>query len=87
MTYSFEGIDHVQPAAPEGSENTERQFFQGVLGMEEIEKPDNLKKRGGVWFRCGNNQIHIGIENDFKPAKKSTSCNTCEEHRGTEGHP
>ncbi len=71
MVHSFYGLDHIQIAAPEGSENAERQFFHGILGMEEIEKPDNLKKRGGVWFKCGSHQIHIGIDNDFKPAKKA----------------
>ena len=71
MTHSFYGLDHIQIAAPEGSEDAMRHFFHGILGMEEIEKPDNLKKRGGVWFRCGERQIHVGIDHDFKPAKKA----------------
>ncbi|MCL4451636.1 MAG: VOC family protein [Candidatus Thermoplasmatota archaeon] len=71
MSHSFYGIDHIQLAAPVGSEDIERKFFHDMLGMEEIDKPGNLKKRGGVWFRCGEHQIHIGIEQDFKPAKKA----------------
>ncbi|MBD8006228.1 VOC family protein [Bacillus norwichensis] len=71
MLYSFTGIDHVQLAAPKGSENKARSFFNGVLGMEEILKPENLVKRGGVWFKCGAHQLHIGIQEDFIPAKKA----------------
>ncbi|SEB07485.1 Catechol 2,3-dioxygenase [Thalassobacillus cyri] len=71
MPFVFEGVDHVQLAAPEGSENQARKFFAELLGMEEVEKPEALKKRGGVWFQCGIQQIHIGIEKDFSPAKKA----------------
>ncbi|MUV37754.1 Lactoylglutathione lyase [Lentibacillus sp. JNUCC-1] len=71
MLYSFLGIDHVQLAAPKGSENEARRFFKGILGMEEIPKPENLAKRGGVWFQCGAHQLHIGIQEPFNPAKKA----------------
>ncbi|WP_017186192.1 VOC family protein [Alkalibacillus haloalkaliphilus] len=71
MSFEFKKIDHVQLAAPKGSEDTARQFFADILGFEEIEKPDVLKKRGGVWFSFGSNQIHIGIEDPFLPAKKA----------------
>ncbi len=70
MEFSYYGIDHVQIAAPEGGEEKARDFFNGVLGMEEIPKPENLRKRGGVWFRCGAHQIHIGIDSDFRPSRK-----------------
>lgn len=71
MNFSYYGLDHVQIAAPKDSEDVERTFFHDVLGMEEIEKPEDLKKRGGLWFTCGTHQIHIGIDPDFKPAKKA----------------
>lgn len=71
MDFSYYGIDHVQLAAPAGTEDIARKFFHDVLGMKEIDKPESLKKRGGVWFQCGKNQIHIGIDNDFKPARKA----------------
>ncbi|SDZ35988.1 Catechol 2,3-dioxygenase [Evansella caseinilytica] len=71
MGFSFKTIDHVQLAAPEGSESRAKNFFTGVLGLEELEKPPALRKRGGVWFRCGSTQIHIGIEEPFSPAKKA----------------
>ncbi len=64
-------IDHVQLAAPAGCEEQARRFFGDILGMEEIEKPEKLKARGGVWFHCGLQQLHIGVEANFSPAKKA----------------
>jgi catechol 2,3-dioxygenase-like lactoylglutathione lyase family enzyme len=71
MPFIFKSIDHIQLAAPKGSEDTARKFFKNILGFDEVEKPEELKKRGGVWFEVGNYQIHIGIEEPFYPAKKA----------------
>ncbi|MGA8745051.1 MAG: VOC family protein [Solirubrobacterales bacterium] len=65
------GLDHVQLAAPRGCEDDARQFFTGVLGLEEIEKPSALRASGGVWFRAGEQRIHIGVEQEFVPATKA----------------
>jgi catechol 2,3-dioxygenase-like lactoylglutathione lyase family enzyme len=67
----FHGIDHVQLAAPPGCEDAGRRFFGGLLGLVELPKPMPLAARGGLWFRCGAAQIHIGVEQDFRPAKKA----------------
>lgn len=64
-------IDHVQLAAPPGCEAAAREFFEGLLGLEEIEKPEPLRSRGGCWFKLGDRQLHIGVEKDFRPAKKA----------------
>ncbi|SDN63600.1 Catechol 2,3-dioxygenase [Psychrobacillus sp. OK028] len=71
MSFVFQSIDHVQLAAPKGSESSARNFYGEVLGFTEVEKPELLKKRGGVWFAFGSYQIHIGIEEPFAPAKKA----------------
>lgn len=71
MDFSFSGIDHVQLAAPPGCEDEARRFFSGVLGWQELPKPEALKHRGGVWFTCGHHQVHIGIQSDFTPAQKA----------------
>ncbi|PYI53030.1 glyoxalase [Paenibacillus flagellatus] len=71
MEYRFLGIDHVQLAAPAGCEDEARRFFGGLLGMEEIAKPAQLLGRGGVWFRCGAHQLHVGVQADFVPAAKA----------------
>jgi catechol 2,3-dioxygenase-like lactoylglutathione lyase family enzyme len=65
------GIDHVQIAAPPGCEDAARRFFGELLGMPELEKPAALKARGGVWFQCGDTQLHVGVETDFSPARKA----------------
>jgi catechol 2,3-dioxygenase-like lactoylglutathione lyase family enzyme len=64
-------IDHIQIAAPEGCESAARDFYGSVLGMKEIEKPAVLHARGGCWFECGSQQLHIGVERDFRAAKKA----------------
>ncbi|HDR4695484.1 VOC family protein [Bacillus cereus] len=71
MKIKYIGIDHVQLAAPKGSESVARKFFIDILGMVEIKKPSNLAKRGGVWFQCGFHQLHIGIQEPFFPAEKA----------------
>ena len=68
---TFSAIDHVQLAMPTGKEDEARRFYVGLLGMTEIEKPAELKKRGGCWFQSGSVQLHLGVENDFRPARKA----------------
>ncbi|MFD4478531.1 VOC family protein [Streptomyces sp. NPDC058471] len=67
------GIDHVQLAAPPGSEPELRAFYCGVLGMTETPKPPALAARGGCWFVAGGGavQLHLGIETGFRPARKA----------------
>jgi catechol 2,3-dioxygenase-like lactoylglutathione lyase family enzyme len=67
-------LDHVQVAAPPHCEDAARKFFGDLLGMRELEKPDNLQKQGGCWFACGEGgqQLHVGVEGPlFQPAKKA----------------
>ncbi|MFI0539093.1 VOC family protein [Streptomyces sp. RP5T] len=64
-------VDHVQLAAPPGSEDLLRAFYVDVLGMTEIPKPPALAARGGCWFRAGPVELHLGIEEDFRPARKA----------------
>ncbi|MFJ3304841.1 VOC family protein [Streptomyces sp. NPDC086549] len=64
-------VDHVQLAAPPGAEEALRAYYVDVLGMTEIPKPPVLAARGGRWFRAGAVQLHLGIEEDFRPARKA----------------
>ncbi|WP_327662967.1 MULTISPECIES: VOC family protein [unclassified Streptomyces] len=65
------GVDHVQLAAPPGSEEVLRSFYVDDLGMTELPKPPALAARGGCWFRAGAVELHLGIDRDFRPAKKA----------------
>ncbi|QQM29439.1 VOC family protein [Martelella lutilitoris] len=67
----LKSIHHIQLAMPEGREDEARAFYAGVLGVPEVEKPDNLRARGGCWFERGELRIHLGVEQDFRPAKKA----------------
>jgi catechol 2,3-dioxygenase-like lactoylglutathione lyase family enzyme len=67
----FSSIDHVQLAMPSGKEDEARAFYAKLMGMVEIEKPAELKKRGGCWFQSGVVQIHLGVEAEFRPARKA----------------
>jgi len=60
----------MQLAMPLCEEETARRFFIGVLGMSEIDKPPVLAARGGAWFRSGGLELHLGVEDDFRPAAK-----------------
>jgi catechol 2,3-dioxygenase-like lactoylglutathione lyase family enzyme len=64
-------LHHVQLAIPEGGEDECREFWGGVLGMDELEKPVALAARGGCWFRGGDLEVHLGVERDFSPARKA----------------
>ena len=64
-------LDHVQLAMPAGGEDKARGFYRDVLGLEEVPKPANLVGRGGVWFGAGTLKLHLGVEAEFRPARKA----------------
>jgi catechol 2,3-dioxygenase-like lactoylglutathione lyase family enzyme len=64
-------IDHVQLAMPIGGEEAARNFYSGLLGIPEVPKPPALAARGGAWFEAGPLRLHLGVERDFRPAKKA----------------
>ncbi len=68
---SIMGIDHVQLAMPAGGEEAARAFYAGLLGLAEVPKPEDLAKRGGAWFEKGEVRLHLGVDPDFRPARKA----------------
>ncbi|MFQ3254309.1 MAG: catechol 2,3-dioxygenase-like lactoylglutathione lyase family enzyme [Loktanella salsilacus] len=67
----IEFMHHDQLAMPMNGEDRVRAFYVDVLGFEEVEKPDILKDRGGVWFTRAAIDLHLGVEEPFIPAKKA----------------
>src|SRR4051794_31865708 len=65
------GIDHIQIAIPHGQDGEARAFYGDLLGLTEVPKPAELAKRGGMWFENGLVKIHLGVEADFRPARKA----------------
>ena len=64
-------LHHVQLAMPAGGEAAARVFYGQLLGLPEVPKPQELAKRGGCWFEQGDIRIHMGVEAEFRPAKKA----------------
>ncbi len=64
------GLDHVQVAITPGAESAARHFYGEVLGLAEVEKPASLADRGGVWFQCGTQQLHCGVEPEVAPTRR-----------------
>lgn len=56
---------------PRGEEDRGRAFYADLLGLIEIPKAGSLAERGGLWFRIGALELHLGVEDGFRPAKKA----------------
>lgn len=65
------GLHHVQVAAPRGCEDAARAFYGAALGLPELDKPPLLAVRGGCWFAAGDRELHVGVEEPFRPAAKA----------------
>jgi catechol 2,3-dioxygenase-like lactoylglutathione lyase family enzyme len=67
---SLLGYHHVQLAMPPGEEARADAFYSGLLGLPRVKKPAELAGRGGCWFRSEAIELHLGVEDDFRPAPK-----------------
>jgi len=65
------GIDHVQLAMPAGREREARDFYERLLGLPEVPKPPELARRGGAWFEHDRAKVHLGVDPDFRAARKA----------------
>jgi catechol 2,3-dioxygenase-like lactoylglutathione lyase family enzyme len=71
VAHQLIGFDHVQLAMPAGQEGAARRFYVEVLGLTEQPKPPTLAARGGCWFTGTTVTLHLGVEEDFRPARKA----------------
>lgn len=55
-------LDHADLIIPKGAEDTARHYYCEILGMREIEKPEVLRKNGGLWLQLPGSQLHLGFE-------------------------
>ena len=70
MKIQFKRFDHVQVCIPKGAEPQAREFYGRLLGLEEIEKPEALRKNGGLWYSVADVQLHVGVEDVVAPSKR-----------------
>ncbi len=75
-------LDHVQLAMPAGREEEAIAFYDGVLGIPQVPKPGHLAARGGCWFERGDLRVHLGVDRDFRPAKKAHPAFIVDDVRG-----
>lgn len=86
-------LDHIQLAIPKGSEYDARAFWIGLLGLPELPKPEGLQGRGGLWLQGPGYELHLGVEDSFRPAKKAHPAfathdlDALAEKLNTAGHP
>jgi len=78
-------LDHVQLAMPTGREAEAIAFYDEVLGIPHVAKPAHLAARGGCWFERGDLKVHLGVEQDFRPATKAHPAFIVEDVRGLAG--
>ncbi len=71
VTVRVTRLDHVQLAMPTGREAEAVAFYEGVLGIPRVPKPDHLAARGGCWFERGDVKVHLGVDRNFRPAVKA----------------
>ena len=66
-------VHHVQIAIPRGGESRADAFYADLLELRRVEKPDELRHLNGAWFALADEsaQLHLGIEETFRPAKKA----------------
>jgi catechol 2,3-dioxygenase-like lactoylglutathione lyase family enzyme len=81
----FLGFHHVQLAMPSGREAEAVAFYGGVLGLNEVPKPQELAGRGGRWFRSGAVEVHLGVEEPFVQARKAHPALLVDDLAGLEG--
>ena len=82
MTVPFISLDHVQLAIPRGGEPVARRFYVDLLGLVEVPKPAEQAGRGGCWFESGDVKLHLGVEDDFRPARKAHPALRCRDYAG-----
>jgi len=71
VSYEIVRLDHVQLAMPPGREAEAEAFYSGLLGLVRVPKPEPLAARGGCWFCRGEVAVHLGVEEEFRPARKA----------------
>jgi hypothetical protein len=64
-------LHHVQVSCPPEGEAVVRRFYGDLLGLTEVDKPAVLAARGGAWFRGEGYELHVGVEEEFTPARKA----------------
>ncbi|MFN2389803.1 MAG: VOC family protein [Actinomycetota bacterium] len=66
MSFTILGVDHVMVTTPEELEDDVVEWYERGLGLQRIPKPDGTRPGAGAWFRVGDQEVHVSIE-DHNP--------------------
>jgi len=69
----FKRVDHFHVCVPPERLEEARLFYSGVIGLEQIERPDHLFSSGGYWFNIGDAQLHVGVEAPLRRSIRHTA--------------
>lgn len=64
-------IHHVQVCCPPGTRDVVRAFYTGVVGFAEMPQPPAIAARGGCWFAGDGIELHVGVDPDFRAARRA----------------
>lgn len=60
--FDVRGVQHVNLTIPRGGEEQARSFYTTILSLKEIEKPKDLRVHGGLWYKVGELELHLSVE-------------------------
>ena len=66
MAIGIIGVSHVNVTVPAALEASAKHFYEGVLGLAQIPKPEGTRQNMGAWYQLGGMQLHLSVEDDVK---------------------
>ena len=69
MTIGIIGLSHVNVTVPGALEADAKQFYESVLGLAPIPKPEGTRQNMGAWYQLGDLQLHLSLEDDAQNEK------------------
>ena len=66
MTIGIVGLSHVNVTVPATLEADAKRFYERVLGLAPIPKPEGTRQNMGAWYQLGDLQLHLSIEEDVQ---------------------
>ena len=66
MTIGIVGLSHVNVTVPAALEADAKKFYESVVGLAPIPKPEGTRQNMGAWYQLGDLQLHLSVEDDVK---------------------
>jgi catechol 2,3-dioxygenase-like lactoylglutathione lyase family enzyme len=66
MTIGIIGVSHVNVTVPAALESAAKHFYEGVLGLVQVPKPEGTRQNMGAWYQLGDLQLHLSLEDDVQ---------------------